>query len=182
MQVRKIGTWLGLVTATAMLLGGTAAAAHGRVKAKPRVQAVASKWLKVNAKAKTAVLTLLGGYGTNNGGMNFDGYSKGQMVVTVPFGWKVDVVFKNVGSLPHSVLVDTWNTPLSAFNPKPVFPGAESPNPVQGTPTGGSANFHFVADKVGKFRIICAFPGHATIGMWDTLIVSKAAKSPSIHV
>jgi sulfocyanin len=171
LKFRRIAS--GLIAAGLLLAAGVGAFAH------PAPRHAVSKFLAVNAKAKTVTLTILAGDGGNNGGMNFNGYSKGQMVITVPVGWTVDVAFKNEGSLPHSVVFDAWNAPLTSTTVKPVFAGATSPNPITGTPTGGSAKFHFKAAKVGKYRMICAFPGHAAIGMWDTFVVAKGG-APSI--
>ena len=172
-----------LAAALAAGLGG-AASAHGAIHRAAHHKMVrkrtSSPFLKVLAAKKTVVFTILAGDGTNNGGLDFDNTSGGTLVLTVPVNWTVDVVFKNVGGLPHSVLFDTWSTPLSDFSPKPAFPGAQSPQPIEGTPPGGHANFHFKATKVGKYRMVCAFPGHAVSGMWDTFIVSETAKAPSL--
>jgi hypothetical protein len=66
-------------------------------------------------------------------------------------------------------------------NPKPLFKGASSPNPVSGTAQGATAHFSFVAAKAGKYALVCAFPGHAELGMWDTFIVKKGLKAPSLN-
>jgi sulfocyanin len=162
----------GAMTAAALLLSATAPAAAA--------SSSANKWLAVNAARKTVTLTLLAGVNSQGSEMNFNGDGKGKMVVTVPVGWTVDVSFKNVGTIPHSAVIEAWSTSLNSLTPKPAWPGAETPNPVQGTPPGGHAAFHFVANRPGTYRIVCAVPGHAVMGMWDTLVVSKTAKVPAI--
>ena len=136
----------------------------------------AQKFLHNVVKSKTVVWVLTANATIANGGENYDGYFRGKMIVSVPLGWTVKVVFKNVGSIPHSVVVEPWNENYNSPFPKPAFPRAESANAVDGTVPGSSQTFSFKATKVGKFRVICAVPGHAALGMWDTLVVSKGLK------
>ncbi len=166
----------GLAAVAVTASSGALVSAHGVAHKK----VAGGSFLKIEAAKKTIVFTALAGDGTANGGLDFDNAANGQLTLTVPLHWTVDVVFKNVGGLPHSVLFETWNTSLSNANPTPAFKGASSPDPVSGTPPGSGANFHFVAAKVGKYRMVCAFPGHASLGMWDTMIVSKTAKTASL--
>ena len=168
---------LGGLTAALLLAGSVAASAHS-----VPLKASASSFLKVNAAKKTVTFTVLAGDGSDNGGLDFDNTSDGQMTLTVPVNWTVDVVFKNEGGLPHSVLFEAWSESLSSTNPTPAFKGAESPEPVDGTAPGSGADFHFKANKAGKYRMICAFPGHAESGMWDVFVVSKTAKTATLKV
>lgn len=188
----KVRALTAAVLATALVAGlGSATFAHGvahrathrtthKTAHKRAKKPAASPFLKVLKAKKTVVLTVIAGDGTTNGGLDFDNTANGKMVVTVPVNWTVDVVFKNVGGLPHSVLFDTWKTSLSNTDPTAAFKGAQSPSPIAGTPPGGHANFRFKAVTVGKYRMICAFPGHAISGMWDTFVVSKTAKTATI--
>lgn len=107
-------------------------------------------------------------------GFNFDGYSKGQMTVTVPQGWKVNVHCSNQTSIPHSCAVVA-----DANSTSPVFPGAASPNPDSGLSRGQSAIFSFTATNPGHYRIVCLVPGHESDGMWDSFNVISAG-SPSV--
>jgi uncharacterized cupredoxin-like copper-binding protein len=191
MQLRTLAAF-GLAGAMAAGLGGTALAktrphkavhrASHKVVHKAVKKATPSPFLKVEPGKKTVVFTVLAGDGTTNGGLDFDNTANGQLTLTVPVKWTVDVVFKNVGGLPHSVLFERASESLDAANPAPAFKGASSPDPVSGTPPGSGANFHFVAGTVGKYRMICAFPGHAALGMWDNFIVAKGAKTATLTV
>jgi plastocyanin len=166
--------------ATASLLAiagvsGVAGAASHRAphkKANPAAHFVVS-----NAKKHMAVVTMIAAEGNANGGENFDGFSKGAMTVTVPKGWTVVVHFSVSASsgIPHSLLVTPANGKFSFTNPKPVFPGAETTNPIDGGAPGSKQTFHFKVTKPGKYRIVCAIPGHAALGMWDWLVVSPKA-------
>ena len=189
MNVHK--TLAGLVAAA--LVAGTGAgvwahpavhhAAHHKVKVTHKVvKPATSKWLKVNAKKKTVIFIVQAGLGATNSGMNFDGFANGKMTVTVPLGWTVDVQFKNVGGLPHSMVVEPVKENMNSQNPTPAFKGAQTQSPVAGTAPGSSSNFHFVANKAGKYRIICAYPGHAALGMWDNFAVQKGLKAPSVKL
>jgi hypothetical protein len=71
--------------------------------------------------------------------------------------------------------------------------GGETPPKGGNPPTGGNPGaggagqvsnaahqFTFTANKAGTYMIICAYPGHAIAGMWDTFVVSSTAKTASI--
>jgi sulfocyanin len=140
------------------------------------------KWIRSIPSKKTAYLTLLAGSVTVAGGMNFNGYSHGQMTVVIPLGWTVHVLFKNVGDLPHSAVIEPWSENVNSPTPRPAFPGAQTPNPVDGTPPGKSATFVFRALHPGKYRLMCAVPGHAAMGMWDVVDIVAGQKTASIQV
>lgn len=142
--------------------------------------ALAAKWLKTDAKTRTVTFLVNAGYQGVNSGMDFNGYANGKMVVDIPLGWTVDVSFVNSGALPHSVVFEPWNENINSQSPKPAFAGAETPNGVAGLAPGAKASFHFKAAAAGKYRFLCAFPGHAQLGMWDTMIVQKGLKAPNL--
>lgn len=132
-----------------------------------------NKYMSYSAKQKTVDLHILGGEGSENNGFNFDGLSGGKLNITIPQGWKVKVTFTNQGSLNHSVFVMAQN---GSPNPPitPAFKGATTPNPLVGMKTGASATFTFTAAKPGKYKWVCAVPGHYQLGMWDWLTVSTS--------
>lgn len=136
---------------------------------------VLDKWLTYDSATKTATLKLEAGIIGINNSMNFDGYSKGALDVTVPTGWTVVVNFSNVDSVNHSAaVVPPTGTTL-------VFPGASVPNPTVGLPPGSHATFSFVAATAGNYRMACLMPGHEALGMWATLDVTSGGL-PTIHV
>jgi sulfocyanin len=134
--------------------------------------------------APAAEFTIIAGQTQANGDNNFNGTIKGQMVITVPLGATVHIVFKNQGILPHSLQVIPATGPLPAVAlPSPVFPGAQVPNPQIGIQPKQMANVQFTAAKAGKYRMICGFPGHALLGMWANLIVAPSATvKPSMTI
>lgn len=136
----------------------------------------------VGGAAATAAFSIVAGQGTANGGMNFNGKDKGRIVITVPVGAEVTLTLTNKGDLPHSLQIIPFTDKLPGTAlAKPVFPGAETPNPQQGVLKGKTAVAKFTATKPGKYLMICGFPGHALLGMYGIFEVSaSAATKPSL--
>jgi uncharacterized cupredoxin-like copper-binding protein len=169
------------VAATAASLAGASAFAQGRAAGAVRHRPApsASRWIRAFPKRRLVVFTVEAGYGGANYGQNFDGYFRGNLTVKVPLGWTVRVAFKNVGSLPHSFVLEPWNENPASGSPKPAFPGAETRNPVAGTAPGSGQVIVFKAARAGKFRFVCAYPGHAALGMWDVMVIQKGLRTAS---
>jgi Sulfocyanin (SoxE) domain len=144
------------------------AAAVGVSKPDPR------RFLQVDSRDRVASLTLLAGDGPSNNGFNFDDYGRGELMVTVPLGWRVRVTCTNRGSMRNSCAVVSGPMTISL-----AFEGASSPHPVQGLFPGRTAKFSFVAGKVGSYRLACLVPGHEEARMWDVLEIVRGGK-PSI--
>ena len=94
---------------------------------------------------------------TANGGFNFNGYANGQMVVTIPTGWKVTVTARTrrpPEPLVHVVKNEGNDTGV---------PGPSTPN-RHGSCPGASATFDFTPTTAGDYRIECLVPGHDPAG------------------
>lgn len=141
----------------------------------------ASQLYTLDKATKTVNLNITAGDQSVSSGMNFNGYANGQLVITVPQNWSVDIAFKNVDSaMPHSVGVVNWSDRLQ-FQAKPAFPGAEEANFNSGiTSSSGTIHVKFKASKAGRYGMICGIPGHAAAGMWDELDVSGSSKSITV--
>jgi FtsP/CotA-like multicopper oxidase with cupredoxin domain len=138
-------------------------------------------WLRADAAAKTVDFKLVAGLTDMNGGMNFNGFGRGGLVLTVPVGWNVVVHFKNEDpNLPHSAEVIAEANPLPIGAVPPAFDGATSGQLDQGVGAGQGRDMRFVAGKAGSFLIFCAVPGHGAAGMWTRLTVSAAADQPAL--
>lgn len=138
-------------------------------------------FLKLGAEPKTAKIILVATYTDANYGMNFDGYSKGGAIFTIPVGWKVDVTFINPSPVPHSAIVVDRDL-VQKIQPGPVaFPGASVPNPTMGMSTS-KATFSFTASEAGEYAFACGFPTHAANGHWVALNVSADAKVPTLKL
>lgn len=132
-----------------------------------------ARFLTVDQRTHTAVITLIASYDGANSGFNFDGYSR-LLMWKVPRGWRVDVVCKNRGPLRHScAVVRGPNTAQLAF------PHASTPQPLLGLEAGTTARFSFRATKTGVFRFVCLVPGHEAARMWDVLQIAARGK-PSV--
>jgi plastocyanin len=82
------------------------------------------------------------------------------------------VNFRNAAVLPHSAVVTAYAARSAASFPV-AFPGATTPNATAGVGQGVQQTFSFTAATVGSYAIVCAVPGHAAAGMWDTLKVTQ---------
>lgn len=133
------------------------------------------QWVSYDAATKTVTWKLEAGSSSVNLGLNFDGYDKGAMTVTVPVGWSVTADFSNVGSINHSAAV------VTSSGTSPVFTGAETPSPTTGTAPGQTATFTFTASTVGSYRLACLMPGHEAKGMWVTFVVASGGL-PSVKL
>lgn len=129
------------------------------------------QWVSAKPSQKLAVLTLRV-YGDGVGVGDFNGASRGQALVEIPTGWRVDVHCLNDASTAEScVIVD------NSLSATPAFPGATTPNPTYGLNPGATANFSFVASQPGLYRI-ASLVGDQEIGnaTWDALQVGGTAQ------
>lgn len=134
----------------------------------------AHRFLLVDAASRSAVLTLVAGYPASSLQFNFNGYANGELRVTVPVGWTLDVQCQNRGTVPNSCAIVA-----GARDTEPVRPEWSTPDPRSGLPSGASASFEFVPDAPGSYRITSLVPGRESAGMWAALTV-VADGTPSI--
>ncbi|HEY6158263.1 MAG TPA: sulfocyanin-like copper-binding protein [Gemmatimonadales bacterium] len=171
---KDVTVWVGsrLLLAGTLLLWGEGAAAQTAKAGK-----VDPSWLRAVAATKTVEFKLVAGLTDNNGGMNFNGFSRGGLVLSVPRGWNVVLHFKNEDpNLPHSVEVIPDGPVVPAGPVPPAFEHATSARFEQGLSGGQDSDVRFVAGKDGSFLIFCAVPGHGPAGMWIRLAVSDTDK------
>lgn len=137
--------------------------------------------LKPGSTPKSVSVKLVATFNAANYGMNFNGYSHGKAILTVPTGWKVDVTFINPSPIPHSAIVIEKADTKKLQVQEPYFEGGASPKHLTGM-TMGQAEFSFVADEAGEYALACGFPAHAVAGHWITLMVSDKATVPSLQL
>jgi hypothetical protein len=133
-----------------------------------------AQFLHVDARHHIASVTLVAGYNGENSGFNFDGYGRGELLVSVPKGWRVRVTCTNRSAVRHSCAV--VKGPMTAT---PAFRRASVPDAAQGLARGRTATFSFLAARSGSYRFACLVPGHEEARMWDVLEVTSGGK-PSI--
>jgi hypothetical protein len=131
------------------------------------------RFLAVDADRHRATITLIASYDGENGGFNFDGYSR-FLMWTVPRGWTVRVLCENRGPQRHSCAVVR-----SADVSKPAFPGASTPQPGLGLTAGQATRFTFRATKKGVYRFASLVAGDEVARMWDVLKITRGGK-PSV--
>lgn len=130
-----------------------------------------SRWLRWNSAGRMATLILIPGYGNAYNGFNFNGYGKGQVLVTIPRGWMLVVRCQNSASTnAHSCAIVR-----GPGAQRPVTKSATTP----GVPPGKSATFTFHATTPATYRIVSLVPNEELAGMWDVLTVAKSG-SPSV--
>ncbi len=138
-------------------------------------------FLKLGDMPNSVKVTLVSAFTQDNYGMNFNGYSKGKAVYTIPKGWTVDVTFINPSPVPHSVIVVEKEMVRKFQMGQPAFAGASVPNPAVGMALKKAA-FSFVPDEAGDYVFACGFPAHAVNGHWLALKVSEEAKVPTLKL
>jgi len=167
---------MGPLFVTGALLLGAA-----RTEAQAAIATIDPAWLRADVASKTAEFKLVAGLTELNGGMNFNGFSRGALVVTVPQGGNLVLHFKNQDpNLPHSVEIIPDSGALPSGAVPPAFEHATTGRLEQGFSAGQSADVRFVARKAGAFLIFCAVTGHGAAGMWIRLTVSATADKPAL--
>lgn len=125
--------------------------------------------MSFHASAKTVSLRLIAAFNDLYGGFNFNGYGKGQVLVEVPRGWRVNVrCVNNSSNMRHSCAIVR-----GVGGRTPAFPGAASPDSQYGLPPHTASAFSFLATRAGTYRIVCLVPAHEQAGMWDVLDVTR---------
>lgn len=137
--------------------------------------------LKPGAVPKSVKIMLVATFNAANYGMNFNGWSHGKAVLTVPLGWKVDVTFINPSPIPHSAIIIEKAETKKLQVPEPYFEGGASPKHLTGM-TMGQAEFSFTPDEAGEFALACGFPAHGVAGHWVSFNVSNDATVPTLQL
>lgn len=132
-----------------------------------------SRWLSSDPAHRTAVLTLVPGDPSPWSPYNFNGYSRDQVLVQVPVGWRVIVHCLNIVSdARHSCAIVA-----NSLSQRPAFPGASTPDPRRGLDPGHSATFSFLASRPGAYRIACLVDDNEIgNGMWDGFQVGATSR------
>lgn len=135
-----------------------------------------SHWLTVNSRERSVVLKLLAS-GNGSGLGAFNGYSRGQVLVKVPTGWRVTVRCVNTDLIANQSCAITDNSLAT----RPSFPGAATPHPVAGLRPQSSATFSFRASRPGAYRIASLVDNEEIgNGMWDALQVGGTTRPSAV--
>jgi len=138
-------------------------------------------FLKLGSKPNSVRIVLVTAFNDDNSWLNFNGFSHGKAVYTIPRGWTVEVAFINPSPSPHSVVVVERDAVKKVQVGQPAFPGASVPNPVLGI-SSTKVEFSFVADAAGEYAMACGVPTHAMSGHWVAFNVSASARGPKLKL
>ncbi len=169
------------VKAPADAHAGHAAGASSGLKRELIDQLTEKDFLRLSDTPKTVKVTIVAVWSEDNYGMNFNGYSKGNALYTIPKDWKVEVTYVNPSPVPHSLIVIDKDDIKKLQVPEPIFPGAAVPKHLQGMSYAVS-NFAFTASESGEYAFACGFPSHALNGHWIGLNISADAKVPTLKL
>jgi len=149
----------------------------------PEQQGWKPEWMVVDPDKKFVSFTLIGGYDGSNGTFNFNGFSEGELTLTVPVGWKVEMKYTTKSAYkPHSAGITEITEPIPQDDGNLAFAGAATNQFVRGIHANNSDTFTFIAKKPGKYWLFCGVSGHGKGGMWDYFVVSETADRPSVHI
>ena len=136
-----------------------------------------SHWLSANPQRKSVLLRLSASGNRSTLGA-FNGYSRGQVLVEIPTGWRVTVRCVNAAPLTRHACAVTANSLAT----RPAFRDAATPNPSGGLQPGGSATFSFLATRPGVYRLASLVDDDEIgNGLWDTLQVGSTSR-PQVKV
>lgn len=141
-----------------------------------------STFLKWNATTRTATFKLVAGIpGRAKSPFNFDGFTDGELTLTIPLNATVVLNFVNEDGTPHSaqVIPDARPIPNMAMD-QPAIPRAYSRAVGEGIAQFGTDVIRFKAAPAGNYLVFCGVPGHGLSGMWIRLKVSADSLPPSI--
>jgi len=169
------------VKAPADAHAGHAAGASSGLKRELIDHLTEKDFLRLSDTPKTVKVTIVAVWSEDNYGMNFNGYSKGNALYTIPKDWKVEVTYVNPSPVPHSLIVIDKDDIKKLQVPEPIFPGAAVPKHLQGMSYAVS-NFTFTAGEAGEYAFACGFPSHALNGHWIGLNISADAKVPTLKL
>src|SRR6202521_1510326 len=154
-----------MALATLFLLG--VAACDPLTGTGPGTQPDPKTFIKVDPATRVAVVTLIAGHPATDNQFNFDGYSSGALVLTVPVGWQLTIQCLNHGTVPNSCAIVT-NGPAT----EPVNAEWSTPNPHAGLDPGQSSSFIFSSTAPGSYRIASLVGGSGARGMGADLEVN----------
>jgi sulfocyanin len=141
-----------------------------------------STWLKWNAATRTATFKLIAGVpGRAKSPFNFNGYTDGDLTLTVPENSTVVMNFVNDDGTPHSAEVVGAQDPIPNMAPdQPAIPRAYTRAVSEGIAQFGTDVVRFKAAPAGNYLIFCGVPGHGLSGMWIRFQVSGDVQVPSL--
>jgi len=134
-------------------------------------------WFHADDAAKTIHMTITAGATDLKNYWNFNGYTDGNMAITVPEGYAVTIDLVNKDPvMAHSLGISSVTENFAIVDPATVaFPGAITASPAsltEATLPGETESITFTAATAGSYTMLCFVPGHSAVGMWVRFNVS----------
>jgi len=140
-----------------------------------------STWLSYDSTSKTVTFKLIAGVtGGAKSPFNFNGFTDGELTLTVPTGSTIVMPFVNDDGTPHSAEIISGEGPIPNMAGDPAIPKAYTRNASQGLAQGQKDTMRFKAEPAAEYRISCGVPGHSLSGMWIRFVVSSEVSTPSV--
>lgn len=114
-------------------------------------------------------------------GLNFNGSSRGSLIIYIPAGWGVEITFTNSRAVGHSIALvrNSTATPQSSDIGSDGSVIASQPTQYSsGISQGSSVVLSVDSVPEGVYWIACGVPGHARSGMWIVLVASPNISAP----
>ena len=141
-----------------------------------------STWLSYDSASKTVTFKLIAGLtGGAKSAFNFNGFTDGELTLTVPAGSTVVMPFVNDDGTPHSAVMIPAEGPIPNMAEEAAIPRAYTREATQGLAQGQKDTMRFKAEPAAEYRIICGVPGHGHSGMWIRFVVSSQVSAPSVE-
>jgi hypothetical protein len=137
-----------------------------------------SQWLSFDTANKTATFTIVANVPGTPSEFNYNGYTNGRLVITVPKGWDVTV---HCNGDPAATYAHSCTVVSGPDSKTPAFTGASLPDPTgTGFVTAGEKKtFRFTPGAAFVGRFACLLIGHESGGMWATFQVVNGGE-PSL--
>lgn len=171
------------ISLSLLLIAGIAACAGAQTT--PAARTADPSWMSWNPATSTTTFKLIGGL-TGTGAkspFNFNGFTDGELTLSVPQGSTVVVNFVNDDGTPHSAEVIADKKPLPNMSDgNPAIPRAYTKQALEGIAQGGTDVLRFTAAPAGDYLFFCGVPGHGLSGMWIRLKVTADSAPPRLTV
>jgi sulfocyanin len=176
---RRILNTLAILSA---LMVGRGASAQSAAQPHAGHFPIDSTWLNYDSASHTVKFELIAGLtGGAKSPFNFNGYTDGELTLTVPVGVNVIMAFSNQDGTPHSAMIIAAGGPIPNMAGEPAIPRAYTRQVSQGLAQGQTDTMQFKADTAGDYLIFCGVPGHGLSGMWIRFTVSPTASVATLQ-
>jgi len=135
--------------------------------------ALVPDWLSYDSIKKQVHIKLIATENANNNGLNYNGYSQGNITLIVPTDWLINISLTNWdASATHDLIL---TRPFVEDNIPSELTGEYSAIKrayIAPLFANGTDSLSFTA-KAGQYWLFCGVKGHGINGMWIKLIVNN---------